>query len=64
MEFETRVMTLRAWVSSRISPSGYPPAMLIVDADGQLLESEQIEWFLESLGLSHLLPAPFSSHQI
>lgn len=65
MEFETRVMTLRAWLVTRMYPSlGWPPATLLVDEDGQLLERDEIEWLVESLGLSYVLPAPFSSHDI
>lgn len=65
MEFDTRVMTLRAWIASRLDPPrGWPPATLLVDEDGQLLEKDEAEWLLSSLGLSHLLPAPFSSHDI
>ena len=65
MEFETRVMTFRAFVASRLSaPPGWPPATLLVDEDGRLLERHEIEWLLDSIGLSHLLPAPFSSHEI
>jgi hypothetical protein len=65
MEFRTRVTTLRAWIVARLLPtSGYPPAMLVVDEDGCVIESAEIEWLLYSVGLSHLLPAPFSSHEI
>lgn len=65
MEFHTRVMTLRAFIASRLSPPpGWPPATLLVDEDGCLLERDEIEWLLDSIGLSYLLPAPFSAHEI
>jgi len=38
--------------------------MLVVDEDGCVIEKDEIEWLLHSIGLSHLFPAPFSSHEI